>query len=98
MRRLQLLVRHILIRQHGSDSGLAPEGFTERSMFDNGWVSTPSSQLLFWVPPCYRLGLFRPSNTAVMAAEAVRLDFTQFLHGSDWERCMIPWLDAGKEM
>ncbi|KZP05641.1 WD40 repeat-like protein [Athelia psychrophila] len=44
-------------------------GFTHDSILDNGWIMTPSSQLLLWVPSWYRPGLVWPNNTAVIAAK-----------------------------
>ncbi|KZP17812.1 WD40 repeat-like protein [Athelia psychrophila] len=63
--------------------------FSDRSALENGWVSTSSSELLFWVPPYYRPGLVGPINTAVIAAGGpVELDLTtDFVYGSNWQRC-----------
>ncbi|KZP17859.1 WD40 repeat-like protein [Athelia psychrophila] len=78
--------RRVAVVSEGSDT--APE-FTDSSSPENGWILTSSSELLFWVPPWYRLGLLRPSNTAFIAGYApVELDLTTgFLHGSNWQRC-----------
>ena len=53
----------------------------------DGWILGPNSELLFWVPPTLRTGLWRPGNTAVMGEFATRLDLEQFVHGEDWVRC-----------
>ncbi|KAJ7592836.1 hypothetical protein C8J56DRAFT_779429 [Mycena floridula] len=55
----------------------------------DGWIMGPDKQLLFWVPPVYRTGLWRPSNTAVIGNNALRLDFAKFVHGTDWMRCRL---------
>ncbi|KAJ7592922.1 quinon protein alcohol dehydrogenase-like superfamily [Mycena floridula] len=53
----------------------------------DGWIMTPEGGLLFWVPPVYRQNLYRPSNTVVIGKDALRLDFSEFVHGQDWIRC-----------
>lgn len=50
-------------------------------------LAAPSRQLLFWVPPWHRLGLFWPRNTVVIAQGAAQLGLDNFTHGLDWERC-----------
>ncbi|KZP17839.1 WD40 repeat-like protein [Athelia psychrophila] len=70
-----------------NDTVTAPV-FTDHSSLDNGWILMSSSDLLFWVPPYYRLGLVRPSNTAVIVAGTpVELDLAAFVHGSNWQQC-----------
>ncbi|KZP10174.1 hypothetical protein FIBSPDRAFT_758786, partial [Athelia psychrophila] len=53
------------------------------------WMQNSSTELLFWVPPAYRTGLWRPNSTAVIGRHTTRLDLTQFVHGRDWARCHI---------
>jgi WD40 repeat protein len=62
-------------------------GFRSDSQLENGWVMNPPSELLFWVPPWSRIGLWRPANTAVIADGLTKLDFSQFVHGTFWARC-----------
>jgi len=59
----------------------------------DGWVLGPHSELLFWVPPALRPGLWWPSNTAVIGAYGTRLDLRRFAHGEDWIRCKDPLQD-----
>ncbi|KZP27933.1 WD40 repeat-like protein [Athelia psychrophila] len=62
-------------------------GFTHDSILNNGWITTPSSQLLLWVPSWYRPGLVWPNNTAVIAQSLTELDLSNFVHGSAWQQC-----------
>lgn len=62
-------------------------GFGHDSRLDGGWIRTPSSQPLLWVPPWHRQGLVWPNNAAVTANSLTELDFSDFLHGSDWQKC-----------
>ena len=59
----------------------------------DGWMLGPDSKLLFWVPPTFRTGLWRPRNTAVIGASVETLDFGHFVHGEDWVRCKDPLPD-----
>jgi WD40 repeat protein len=53
----------------------------------NGWVKGKNSELLFWLPPYYRFGLWGLSTIAVMGRKTTKLDFSQFIHGRDWAKC-----------
>jgi hypothetical protein len=55
----------------------------------NGWVLGSQSELLFWVPPTHRIGLWAPRNTAIMGRHTTRLDFHHFVHGKDWQQCKV---------
>ncbi|KZP17818.1 WD40 repeat-like protein [Athelia psychrophila] len=71
-----------------SESNDTAPVFTDRSSLDNGWMLASSSDLLFWVPPYYRLGLVRPGNVAVIVSgAAAELDLTTFVYGSNWQQC-----------
>ncbi|KZP17827.1 WD40 repeat-like protein [Athelia psychrophila] len=71
-----------------SESNDTAPVLTDSSSLDSGWILTSSSDLWYWVPPCYRLGFVRPSNTAVIAAGGpVEPDVTAFVHGSIWQQC-----------
>ncbi|KAF7978742.1 hypothetical protein HWV62_44752 [Athelia sp. TMB] len=56
-------------------------------VMSNGWVSTASGELLFWLPPWNRVGLYRPNNTLVIGKNPTRLDLTNFVHGDEWQQC-----------
>jgi hypothetical protein len=49
-------------------------GFQSDSQLENGWILNFPSQLLFWVPPWSRKGLWWPRNTAVIAEGSTKLD------------------------
>ncbi|KZP30866.1 WD40 repeat-like protein [Athelia psychrophila] len=70
-------------------SSRARQDFTSSSRLENGWMVNSTVELLFWVPPAYRLGLWRPNNTLVIGPEHPRLDLTHFVHGDDWARCHV---------
>ncbi|KZP10859.1 WD40 repeat-like protein [Athelia psychrophila] len=71
-----------------SESNNTAPVFTDSSSLDNGWMLASSSDLLFWVPPYYRLGLVRPGNAAVIVSgAAAELDLTTFVYGSNWQQC-----------
>ena len=62
--------------------------FTDQSTLDfDGWIQGPHSELLFWVPPQNRAGLWWPSNISVLARSSTKIDFSRFLHGDRWTRC-----------
>lgn len=51
----------------------------------NGWMHTPGSgDLLFWVPPQARTGLWRPSTVAVLGVPSTQVDFTAFVPWDQW--------------
>jgi len=64
-----------------------PDPFTSECILKNGWVMTPKKELLFWVPPSNRKGLWWPRNTAVISETSTKLDLTKFEHGDSWEKC-----------
>jgi len=62
--------------------------FTDGSSMQDGWILGPNSELLFWVPPILRDGLFWPRNKLVLGAIiTTKLDFTCFVHGEQWINC-----------
>ncbi|KAI0337181.1 WD40 repeat-like protein [Trametopsis cervina] len=64
-------------------------GYTNHSKTDyaSGYILGPNSELLFWVPPDYRPGLWRPSTQLVSAVRSLRLDLSRFVHGHRWRKC-----------
>ncbi|KZP08560.1 WD40 repeat-like protein [Athelia psychrophila] len=75
------------MRAGASSSSL--QEFNSSSRLLDGWMQNSPTELLFWVPPAYRTGLWRPNSTVVIGRHATRLDLTQFVHGRDWARCHI---------
>jgi hypothetical protein len=59
-------------------------GFTDTAKMKSGWILGPNGQLLFWVPPSSQVGLWRPSNRAIIGVQPTKLDFSQFRHGTAW--------------
>jgi WD40 repeat protein len=62
-------------------------GFQNDTQLENGWILNMPSELLFWVPPWARIGLWWPANTAVIADQSTKLDLSQFVHGTSWTHC-----------
>ncbi|KAJ6526390.1 hypothetical protein B0H19DRAFT_1275748 [Mycena capillaripes] len=58
---------------------------------DDGWVVNSAGQLMFWVPPWLRDGLYFPRNTLVICPEGTtKLEFSRFVHGTEWQKCIDP--------
>ncbi|KAF7363053.1 WD40 repeat-like protein [Mycena venus] len=65
--------------------------FEDGSSFLDGWILNAQSQLIIWIPPWLRDGLYLPQNSLVISASGTtKLDFSQFVHGTSWEDCMDP--------
>ncbi|KAJ7722457.1 hypothetical protein B0H14DRAFT_2411421, partial [Mycena olivaceomarginata] len=54
------------------------------------WVSLNPSELLFWVPPNYRIGLWSPNTTWVVGKHQTLLSYDNFVHGTEWTKCYMP--------
>jgi WD40 repeat protein len=50
----------------------------------NGWMRTPSGELLFWVPLMNRDGLFRRNTRLIIGAKPTRITLHQFVCGAEW--------------
>ncbi|KIM32684.1 hypothetical protein M408DRAFT_326443 [Serendipita vermifera MAFF 305830] len=71
-----------------NNSMRTPPCFNNNSLIQEGWVLGPSSELLFWVLPDLRAGLYRPENTLIISQGLkTKLDLTAFTHGESWARC-----------
>ncbi|KAJ7144094.1 WD40 repeat-like protein [Mycena epipterygia] len=58
---------------------------------NTGWVTNHEGQLMFWLPPWLREGLYLPHNTVVIRARGTtKLDLTRFVHGTKWQKCIEP--------
>ena len=57
------------------------------SNINDGWVLGQAGELLFWVPPVLRRGLYQPRNTLVISNITTQLDLSSFAHGEAWSRC-----------
>jgi hypothetical protein len=62
--------------------------FQYDSVTRNGWVTLDwTSELLFWVPPWSRTGLWRPNNVMVIGEGSTKVDLSYFVHGTNWQKC-----------
>ncbi|KAJ7077231.1 WD40-repeat-containing domain protein [Mycena epipterygia] len=52
-----------------------------------GWVKGEGGELLFWVPPENRAGLWLPDTLAIVGAQPTTLDLSRFVHGESWTEC-----------
>jgi hypothetical protein len=53
-----------------------------------GWVLGENSELLFWVPPDLRRGLFRAESPLVMGRTIkTKFNLEMFVHGESWVHC-----------
>ncbi|KAJ7830803.1 WD40 repeat-like protein [Mycena olivaceomarginata] len=53
----------------------------------DGWLTSPSSELLIWLPRPLRHGLWSPNNTLVIGGRQTRLILDHVVHGSEWAKC-----------
>ncbi|KAJ7481856.1 hypothetical protein FB451DRAFT_1085539 [Mycena latifolia] len=56
-------------------------------MDEAGWVMGERNELLFWVPPENRAGLWLPDTLAIVGAQPTTLDLSRFVHGESWSEC-----------
>ncbi|KIM20243.1 hypothetical protein M408DRAFT_308850 [Serendipita vermifera MAFF 305830] len=57
----------------------------------DGWILGPQSELLLWVPPTLRVGLYRSRNKLIIGrCIKTWIDFDLFVHGNEWARCEEP--------
>ncbi|KAJ7142327.1 WD40-repeat-containing domain protein [Mycena epipterygia] len=58
---------------------------------DESWLLNTAGERILWVPPWHRESLYLPRNTLVVrAAGTTKLDLSQFVHGTEWEKCIDP--------
>jgi hypothetical protein len=58
--------------------------FSDTAKMKSGWILGTNGELLFWVPPWNQVGLWRPSNTAIIGVQPTKLDFSRFRHSTTW--------------
>ncbi|KAI0339471.1 WD40 repeat-like protein [Trametopsis cervina] len=84
-------VRLWTIRNNEPGDSIEPQllAYTDSSelVSSSGYIVGPSHELLFWVPPDYQIGLFRPGTRWVAGARSLRLDLSCFVHGEHWTQC-----------
>jgi WD40 repeat protein len=75
------------------ETWIAKDGWAGFTIGDDG---NPPLRRLIWVPEILRDGLCRSSNVRVVGRQfkETRLDFGNFLHGRNWEKC---WLRPDSE-
>ncbi|KAH9942674.1 hypothetical protein B0H21DRAFT_696253, partial [Amylocystis lapponica] len=53
----------------------------------NGWILGENQELLLWIPPMYRKGLWSPRTKVIIGIPSTKLDFSHFVHGTSWVKC-----------
>ncbi|KZP10334.1 WD40 repeat-like protein [Athelia psychrophila] len=81
-------IRIFEIPTDASSHSRVSRGYTSSSYPANGWMQNSPTQLLFWVPPEYRTGLWQPSDTVVIG-QSTCLDLTHFVYGDNWAQCHV---------
>lgn len=63
--------------------------FSYFSEWKDGYILGPHGELLFWVPKERREGLWFPGvvHVATGAEKIIKLNFTNFVHGTQWTEC-----------
>ncbi|KAJ7463258.1 hypothetical protein FB451DRAFT_1043079, partial [Mycena latifolia] len=56
---------------------------------DQGWVCSPTSDLLLWLPNPNRLGLWTPRTKRVIGQQQSLILFHNSVHGTDWTNCYL---------
>ncbi|KAJ7677625.1 WD40-repeat-containing domain protein [Mycena rosella] len=56
-------------------------------MDEAGWIKGEGDELLFWVPPENRAGLWWPDTLAIVGVQPTTLDLSRFVHGESWAEC-----------
>ncbi|KAF8520628.1 WD40-repeat-containing domain protein [Hysterangium stoloniferum] len=64
------------------------DAFSNMSLRTGGWVRGKRGELLFWIPPWMRHGLYDSRTHLIVGRlQKFRLDFSRFVHGGDWQQC-----------
>ncbi|KIM73369.1 hypothetical protein PILCRDRAFT_15275 [Piloderma croceum F 1598] len=53
----------------------------------DGWMQGKNSELMFWIPSYYRIGLQRLNSFILMGKQTIQVDLSQFVHGKSWAQC-----------
>ncbi|KAK6988521.1 WD40 repeat-like protein [Favolaschia claudopus] len=58
--------------------------------FVDGWIMNSASDLIIWVPPWLRDQTCLPWNICVIGSRVCNLDWSDFVHGRQWNECFTP--------
>ncbi|KAI9454719.1 hypothetical protein HD554DRAFT_2149892 [Boletus coccyginus] len=76
---------HYFVFQDGRGVPVSVSHSKRRS---DGWRCDTNENILFWVPPMNRVGLYYPRTKMVIGAQATQIDLSRFMHGEHWtETC-----------
>ncbi|KAF7364352.1 WD40 repeat-like protein [Mycena sanguinolenta] len=69
----------------------AVDGWESNPHFKEEWIMDSPSNHILWIPPWLRQGLHLPRNSLVICSSgATKLDLSQFVHGTEWQKCIDP--------
>ncbi|KAJ7035243.1 hypothetical protein C8F04DRAFT_1098622 [Mycena alexandri] len=72
-------------------SDVPRQQFANSSWLKDGWIVDSGSELILWVPPWLRRGLYYPHNSLIIPTDGTaKLDFSRFVHGTSWQECIDP--------
>ncbi|KAJ6627729.1 WD40 repeat-like protein [Mycena sp. CBHHK59/15] len=82
---------------HTVRQGPTSSKLSDYPTYKDGWMLNPPSDLICWIPPWLREGLYAPRNTLVIHRRgATKLDYTDLVHGTEWQKCIDPKFRAPK--
>jgi hypothetical protein len=55
----------------------------------DGWMYGEDGELLLWIPPIHRPYFHRSNTTWVAGKDRTEVDFSKFVHGSNWATVYI---------
>ncbi|KAJ7434769.1 hypothetical protein B0H11DRAFT_1756899, partial [Mycena galericulata] len=56
---------------------------------DAGWGLSASRELLLWLPPTNREGVWMQHTKLVIGTKQTRILFENSVHGTEWNKCYI---------
>ncbi|KAJ7670141.1 hypothetical protein DFH06DRAFT_981550 [Mycena polygramma] len=65
---------------------------------ESGWVRNAAGGRMLWVPPSLREGLYLPHTTLIISATAMKVDYSHFVHGTEWAKCFNSTQQIGQGM
>ena len=64
-------------------------------LVEEGWLQYPSGEILLWVRPELRSGLYLPGIVNVIGTHSVKIELRKFVHGTEWLKCQEAKCEPG---